>query len=157
MNTRYVMRRDTQGWRVQVWVAFCIALIACGWGVLAMPGANLDAAFLALGLVFSLFSTLAVAKMTRDNRDGQVDTQGWVVAVWVAFAAAIAITAWGMWRMNIDAWQKGYMLVSWLFLISSSFAVAKMVRDEQEAELMARQAQAQREAAADPAAQRRVP
>jgi hypothetical protein len=157
MNTRYVMRRDTQGWRVQVWAAFCIATFACGWGVLAMPGADLDSAFLALGLVFSLFASFAVAKMTRDNRDGQVDTQGWVVVVWVAFAAAIAITAWGMWRMTIDPWQKRYMLVSWLFLISSTFALAKMVRDKQEADLMARQIQAQREAAADPAAQRRVP
>jgi hypothetical protein len=44
-----------------------------------------------------------------------------------------------------------------LFLISSTFALAKMVRDKQEADLMARQIQAQREAAADPAAQRRVP
>lgn len=81
MNTRYVMRRDTQGWRAQVWVAFSLAVGACGWGVISLPGADIDGAFLALGLVFSLFATFAVAKMTRDNRDGQVDTQGWTVVV----------------------------------------------------------------------------
>lgn len=146
MSTRYVMRRDTQGWRVQVWAAFAVSVLACGWGVIALPSAELDRAFLAIGLFFSLFAAFAVAKMTRDNRDGQVDTQGWVIVVWVAFAAAIALTAWGLWRMNIDAWQKRYMLVSWLFLVSATFTVAKAVRDEQEAELMARQAQAPREA-----------
>jgi hypothetical protein len=155
MNTRYVMRRDTQGWRVQVWVSFSVAVLACAWGVLTMPSGELDRAFLAIGLFFSLFAAFAVAKMTRDNRDGQVDTPGWVVVVWVAFAAAIALTAWGRWRMNIDFWQKRYMLISWLFLVSATFTVAKTVRDKQETELMARQAQAQRETA-EPAAPRRA-
>lgn len=154
MNTRYVMRRDTEGWRTQVWVAFALSVLACGWGVFALPSAELDRAFLAIGLFFSLFSAFAVAKMTRDNRDGAVDTQGWVIVVWVAFAAAIALTAWGLWRMNIDVWQKRYMLVSWLFLVSATFTVAKTVRDKQETELMARQAQAQREG--EPAAPRRA-
>jgi hypothetical protein len=148
MNTRYVMRRDTLGWRLQVWVAFALALGACGWGVISLPGADIDSAFLALGLMFSLFATFTVAKMTRDNRDGQVDTQGWVVVVWIGFTAALAITAWGLWRMNIEAWPKQYLMVSWLFLISTTFTVAKTVRDQQEADMMARQIQSQRDAAA---------
>jgi hypothetical protein len=148
MNMRYVMRRDTQGWRTQVWVSFAISVLACGWGVIGLPSAELDRAFLAIGLLFSLFSAFAVAKMTRDNRDGAVDTQGWVIVVWVAFACAIALTAWGLWRMNIDVWQKRYMLVSWLFLVSTTFTVAKTVRDKQETELMARQAQRESETAA---------
>jgi hypothetical protein len=111
---------------------------------------------LAIGLLFSLFAAFAVAKMTRDNRDGQVDTQGWVIVVWVAFAAAIALTAWGMWRMNIDVWQKRYMLVSWLFLVSATFTVAKTVRDKQETELMARQAQTQAQRDPEPPAARRT-
>jgi hypothetical protein len=156
MNTRYVMRRDTQGWRVQVWLAFAVSVLACAWGVLALPSAELDRAFLAIGLLFSLFAAFAVAKMTRDNRDGQVDTQGWVIVVWVAFAAAIALTAWGMWRMNIDVWQKRYMLVSWLFLVSATFTVAKTVRDKQETELMARQAQTQAQRDPEPPAARRT-
>lgn len=138
MATRYVMQRDTAGWRMQVWISFGVALVAAGAGIIQLPGQELDRAFLAIGFFFCLFSSFAVAKTVRDNRDGQVDTSSWVMTVWVAFAAAIALTAWGLWRMNIPAWQKNYMLVSWLFLVSSTFTLAKTVRDGHEAELMER-------------------
>ncbi|MBY0573297.1 MAG: hypothetical protein K2P84_06415 [Undibacterium sp.] len=138
MATQYIMQRDTNGWRLQVWLSFALAVLACGTGVIQLPGQELDRAFLALGLFFSLFACFAVAKTIRDNRDGQVDTASWVMTVWVAFAAAIALTAWGLWRMNIPAWEKNYMLVSWLFLVSSSFTLAKTVRDSHEVALMER-------------------
>lgn len=138
MATHYIMQRDTAGWRMQVWLSFGIALVASAAGVIQLPGVELDRAFLAIGFFFCLFSAFAVAKTIRDNRDGQVDTASWVITVWVAFAAAIALTAWGLWRMNIPAWQKNYVLVSWLFLVSSTFTIAKTVRDQHEAELMER-------------------
>lgn len=141
MATQYVMHRDTAGWRTQVWLSFAIAVIACGAGVIQMPGQELDRAFLALGLFFCLFSSFAVAKTIRDNRDGQVDTASWVMTVWIAFAAAIALTAWGLWRMNIPGSEKNYMIVSWLFLVSSSFTLAKTLRDAHEVELMERSGQ----------------
>lgn len=138
MATQYIMQRDTSGWRIQVWLSFAIAVTACGAGVIQLPGQELDRAFLALGLFFCLFASFAVAKTIRDNRDGQVDTASWVMTVWVAFAAAIALTAWGLWRMNIPAWEKNYMIVGWLFLVSSTFTLAKTVRDGHEVELMER-------------------
>ena len=138
MATQYVMQRDSSGWRIQVWLAFGIAVVACGAGVLQLPGQELDRAFVALGLFFSLFACFALAKMIRDNRDGPVDTGSWVMTVWAAFAAAILLTAWGLWRMAIPAWEKNYMVVSWLFLISATFTLAKTVRDAHEAELMER-------------------
>ena len=138
MSTQYIMQRDTAGWRMQVWLSFGIAIMACGAGVIQMPGQELDRAFLALGLFFCLFASFAVAKTVRDNRDGQVDTASWVMTVWIAFAAAIALTAWGLWRMNIPTWEKNYMVVSWLFLVSSTFTLAKTVRDSHEVELMER-------------------
>ena len=144
MSTRYVMRVDTPAWRIQVWTSFGIALVACAWGMLQAPSAELDRAFLAIGLLFSLFACFAVAKTTRDNRDGQVDTQGWVITVWVAFAGALALTGWGLWRMKIDDWQKGFLLISWLFLLSATFTLAKTIRDKHEAALMAREARADR-------------
>jgi len=146
MATQYIMQRDSNGWRTQVWLSFSIAMFACAAGVIQLPGQELDRAFLALGLVFCLFASFAVAKMIRDNRDGQVDTASWVMTVWIAFAAAIALTAWGLWRMNIPAWEKNYMIVSWLFLVSTAFTLAKMLRDSQEADLMG-QAGRQSEAA----------
>ena len=138
MATRYVMQRETAGWRMQVWITFGIAIVAAGAGIIQLPGQELDRAFLAIGFFFCLFSSFAVAKTVRDNRDGQVDTSSWVMTVWVAFAAAIALTAWGLWRMNIPGWQKNYMLVSWLFLVSSTFTLAKTVRDGHEADMMER-------------------
>jgi hypothetical protein len=138
MATQYIMQRDTSSWRLQVWISFGVAVFACGAGVLQLPGQELDRAFLAIGLFFCLFASFAVAKTIRDNRDGQVDTSSWVMTVWVAFAAAIALTGWGLWRMNIPGWQKSYMVVSWLFLVSSTFTLAKTVRDRHEAELMER-------------------
>lgn len=142
MATQYIMQRDTSGWRIQVWLSFGIAVTACGAGVIQLPGQELDRAFLALGLFFCLFSSFAVAKSIRDNRDGQMDTASWVMTVWIAFAAAILLTAWGLWRMNIPAWEKNYMIVSWLFLVSSTFTLAKTVRDAHEVELMAQQSNA---------------
>jgi len=132
------MQRDTGGWRVQVWLSFGIAVLACAVGVLRLPGQELDRAFLALGMFFCLFASFAVAKTIRDNRDGQVDTASWSMTVWIAFSAAIALTAWGLWRMNIPGTEKNYMLVSWLFLVSTTFTLAKTVRDGHEAALMDR-------------------
>ena len=100
MASQYVMQRDTNGWRAQVWLSFALAVTFCGIGVLWLPGQELDRAFLAIGLFFCLFASFAVAKTIRDNRDGQVDTSSWVMTVWVAFAAAFCLTAWGLWRMN---------------------------------------------------------
>ena len=140
MATRYIMQRDTGSWRIQVWLSFGLALLACAIGVIRLPGQELDRAFLALGLFFCLFASFAVAKTVRDNRDGTVDTASWVMTVWVAFSAAIALTAWGLWRMNIPDAEKNYMIVSWLFLVSSTFTLAKTVRDGHEAQLMDRSA-----------------
>ena len=136
MASRYIVQRDTAAWRMQVRLSFGIAILCAGVGVLNMPGQDLDRAFLAIGMFFCLFASFSVAKTQRDNRDGQVDTSMWVIAVWIAFAAAILLTGWGLWRMNIEQWQKYYMLVSWLFMVSSTFTLAKTIRDAQEAELL---------------------
>jgi hypothetical protein len=142
MATRYVMQRDTKGWRTQVWLSFVLAVLSSGVGVMFLPSQDLDRAFLAVGFFFCLFAAFAVAKTVRDNRDGQIDTASWVMTVWVALAAAVSLTGWGLWRMNIGEWQKGYMVVSWLFLISATFTLAKTVRDKHEADLMDHSARA---------------
>src|SRR5689334_429066 len=127
MATQYLVQKDTDGWRVQVWSSFAIAVLASAIGVLQLPGAPLDSAFLAIGFFFCLFASFSVAKTVRDNRDGDVDTAAWKLIVWIAFAASIALTAWGLYRMEISYWEKGYMVVAWLFLVSSTFTLAKTV------------------------------
>ena len=143
MSVRYVMQRDTKGWRVQVWASFAVAFLCGALGVWNLPAQDLDRAFLAMGMFFCLFSTLAVSKMIRDNRDGQVDTAGWTMTVWASFVASMSLTLWGLYRMkNVDEWQKYFMLVGWLYLVSSAFVLAKMLRDDQEANLLERRAAA---------------
>ncbi len=138
MNTQYIVQRDTASWRIQVWLSFAIAVFASGIGVLQLPSDQLDRAFLAIAFFFCLFASFSVAKTVRDNRDGQVDTQAWVMMVWIAFAAAVALSCWGLWGLSLSSWQKGYMVVSWLFLVSNTFTLAKSIRDDHEAVLAER-------------------
>ena len=49
---------------------------------------------------------------------------------------AVSLTAWGLFRMKIGTWEKSYMVVSWLFLVSAAFTLAKLVRDKQEADIL---------------------
>lgn len=137
-NQKYIMQRDTNAWRLQVWVTFVLALGACIIGVLQLPTQEIDRAFLATGFLFCLFTTFTLAKTVRDNRDGQVDTGAWIMAVWIAFGCAMFLTAWGLWRMAVIDWQRCYIVVSWLFLVSSTFTLAKTIRDGHEADLMER-------------------
>lgn len=136
MSKSFLVRRDTQGWTMQVWISFALSLLACAIGVWNMPSVGLDRAFLAIGFFFCLFAAFTLAKMIRDNRDEKVDTAPWAITVWVGFLVAVALTAWGLFRMTIGDWEKGYMVVSWLFLISSVFTLAKTVRDKHEADLI---------------------
>ena len=150
-SSRYIVQRDTAAWRMQVRLSFVLSVLCAGLGVLNMPGQDLDRAFLAIGMFFCLFASFSDAKTQRDNRDGQVDTSMWVIAVWIAFAAAVLLTGWGLWRMNIDQWQKYYMLVTWLFMVSSSFTLAKTIRDAQEADLLEQRSARARSGEADAA------
>ncbi|MEF8698386.1 MAG: YiaA/YiaB family inner membrane protein [Candidatus Accumulibacter sp. UW26] len=136
MPKKYLIRRDTPTWTLQVWLSFGLAVAACTIGVWNMPSQELDRAFLAVGFCFCLFASFTLAKMIRDNRDEQIDTSAWVITVWVGFALAVTLTAWGLFRMAIGDWEKGYMVVAWLFLINTVFSVAKLVRDKQEADLI---------------------
>jgi len=133
---QYYVRRDTAAWNMQVWLSFFLAVSACLIGVWNMPSEQLDRAFLAIGFFFCLFATVTLSKLIRDNRDEKVDTAAWTMTVWLGFGIAVVMTAWGLFRMNIGSWEKGFMLVSWLFLVSTAFTLAKTVRDKQEADYM---------------------
>lgn len=63
------------------------------------------------------------------------NTMAWVVQVWVSFAVALALTLGGTLFLPVDAWAKGYLLMGELFLVGSTFTLAKTTRDEHEARL----------------------
>lgn len=137
MNTaKYLIRRDTSAWILQVWAAFGLALCLSAIGIWNLPNEGLDRAFVAIGFLFCLSAGFGVAKTVRDNRDEQVDTPSWVFQVWAAFSIAVAVTAWGLYRMHLGTWEKSYLAASWLFLVSSTFTLAKTVRDNHEAGLL---------------------
>lgn len=140
MTTHYVMQRHTMGWRIQIWASFIASILACAIGVVYMPTQEVDVAFLVIGLVFCVFTSFAVAKTTRDNRDGPNDASIWVITVWTSFVAAMCLMVWGLWSLNIEPWHRGFMVVSWLYLVGSAISVAKMMRDQYEASLIERDA-----------------
>jgi hypothetical protein len=59
----------------------------------------------------------------------------WGAVVWSGFALAMSLTAWGLWRMDVNPTYKAFLGVSWLFLVSTVFTLAKTLRDAHEAAL----------------------
>jgi hypothetical protein len=133
-NTLRIIQRDTGAWRLQVWISFGLALLVCGAGLAWLPGSDLDRAFMVMGYFFCLSSAFVLAKYVRDNAASPSDTPMWSLVVWGGFGLAMALTAWGLGRMEINPTWKAYLLVSWLYLISSAFTLAKTLRDAYEAD-----------------------
>jgi hypothetical protein len=61
----------------------------------------------------------------------------------------MSLTGWGLLRMDISETYKAFLGVSWLFLISSAFTLAKTLRDRHEADLVEARLQGRREARAE--------
>lgn len=133
-----IVQRDTRAWRLQTWISFGLALLVCGTGLAWLPGADLDRAFMVMGYVFCLSTAFALSKFVRDNAVTPSDTPLWSLVVWGGFGVAMALTGWGLFRMDINPTWKAYLVVSWLYLISAAFTLAKMLRDAYEAERIER-------------------
>jgi hypothetical protein len=129
------IRKDTRAWRLQVWVSFGLAALLCGTGLAYLPGTDLDRAFMVMGYMFCLSTAFALAKYVRDNELRKTDTPMWGGVVWGGFILAMALTAWGLWRMDVNPAYKAFLGVGWLFLISTVFTLAKTLRDAHEAAL----------------------
>ncbi|EER58760.1 YiaAB two helix domain-containing protein [Acidovorax delafieldii 2AN] len=150
-----VVQRDTPAWQFQVWVSFGIAVFLCGVGLAWLPGAQLEQAFMVMGYVFCLSAAFVLAKFVRDQdsaaRRGAGDTPLWKLVVWGGFAVAMGLTGWGLLGMEINVTYKAFLGVSWLYLITTAFTLAKMLRDRHEADLLEARLQGRREAASAPA------
>ena len=134
------VQRDTRAWQFQVWASFGIAVSLCAIGVGWLPGAALDRAFMVMGYVFCLSAAFVLAKFVRDNQHGAArsagDTPMWKLVVWGGFLTAMALTGWGLLRMEINDTYKAFLGVSWLYLITCTFTLAKMLRDRHEADVL---------------------
>ena len=130
-----LIHRDTRAWQLQVWVSFGIAVFLCATGLAWLPGQDLDRAFMVMGYMFCLSAVFVLAKFVRDNQSGTGDTPMWKPVVWGGFVVAMALTGWGLARMEINVTYKAFLGVSWLYLVTSAFTLAKTLRDRYEADL----------------------
>lgn len=136
-----LIHRDSSAWTLQVWVSFGIAVFLCGVGLAYLPGSELDRAFMVMGYVFCLSTAFVLSKFVRDAekaraQGGAGDTPTFKYVVWGAFFVAMALTGWGLTRMEINDTYRAFLGVSWLYLITSTFTLAKTLRDRFEADLL---------------------
>ena len=137
-----LIRRDTRAWQLQVWVSFLLAVFLCGVGLAWLPGRDLDRAFMVMGYFFCLSAAFVLAKFVRDqdqarNERRTADTPLFALVVWGGFGLAMALTAWGLLRMEISETYKAFLAVSWLYLITCTFTLAKTLRDRHDADIAA--------------------
>lgn len=135
-----LIHRDSKAWGVQVWVSFLIAVFLCGVGLAYLPGQDLDRAFMVMGYFFCLSAAFVLAKFVRDNEKAALenrvaDTPLFKFVVWGGFFLAMGLTGWGLLRMEINDTYKAFLGVSWLYLITCTFTLAKTLRDRHEADL----------------------
>ena len=145
------IRRDSKAWQLQVWTSFGIALSLCAIGLAYLPGKDLDRAFMFMGYLFCLSTAFVLAKFIRDGeaaaREGRsADTPMFRLVTWGGFGFAMALTAWGLIRMDVNDTYKVFLGVSWLYLITCAFTLAKLLRDRQEADLQEAEWRGQRSA-----------
>ncbi|CAL9318177.1 YiaA/YiaB family inner membrane protein [Streptomyces nogalater] len=50
-----------------------------------------------------------------------------------SFAVAMAATGIGILRLEASAWVRGFLAIAVLYLVTSAFTLAKVIRDRQEA------------------------
>jgi hypothetical protein len=132
------LRRDTRAWQVQVWMSFGVALFFCAVGLLYLPGSDIERAFMVMGYVFCLTATFVLAKQVRDEQEAQLlgrsaGTRQFRFLAWAGFAAAMILTGWGLVQMQVSDTYKAYLLIGWLYLVTTAFTLAKMLRDAHDA------------------------
>jgi hypothetical protein len=135
-----LIHRDSKPWQMQVWLSFVIAVFLCAVGLAYLPGRDLDRAFMIMGYFFCLSAAFVLSKYVRDQEkskaDGKtVDTPMFKLVVWGGFFLAMSLTGWGLWRMEVNETYKAFLGVSWLYLITCTFTLAKTLRDRHEADL----------------------
>lgn len=157
-STTVSIQRDSRAWQFQTWASFAIAVFLCATGLSWLPGEALDRAFMVMGYVFCLSTAFMLSKFIRDGEQAAStgapagrDVPMWRLVVWGSFFTAMGLTAWGLVRMEINDSYKAFLGVSWLFLVSSAFTLAKTLRDRHEADMAEARLQGRRLARAEAA------
>lgn len=60
-------------------------------------------------------------------------TAAFFVQAAAAFAISFVTALGGIYCLPLDVWQRSFLGITFLFLVSSAFTLAKVIRDQQEA------------------------
>jgi len=60
-------------------------------------------------------------------------TTAWNMQTWLSFGLSFSMTIGGILLAPLDWWARGYLLMGTVFLVGSSFTLAKTLRDNHEA------------------------
>ncbi|WP_282701574.1 YiaA/YiaB family inner membrane protein [Streptomyces sp. CC219B] len=55
-----------------------------------------------------------------------------------SFAVAMAATVIGIYQLEADVWVRAFLAIAVLYLVTSAFTLAKVIRDRQDADTAAR-------------------
>lgn len=65
--------------------------------------------------------------------DNTTSTAAYFIQAAIAFGVSFLGTLGGIYFLPLDAWQRLFLGMSVLFLVTSAFSLAKVIRDQQEA------------------------
>ena len=81
--------------------------------------------------------TVEETRAMSDTPVKQQNTAAFYGQAVASFAVAMAATAVGIFRLNADAWVRGFLAIAVLYLVTSAFTLAKVIRDRQDAQARA--------------------
>ncbi|MGX1129496.1 hypothetical protein RKD49_001686 [Streptomyces glaucescens] len=64
--------------------------------------------------------------------DKQQNTAAFYGQAVASFAVAMAATAIGIYRLDADPWVRAFLAIAVLYLVTSAFTLAKVIRDRQD-------------------------
>mmetsp|Transcript_41558 Transcript_41558/g.137717 ORF Transcript_41558/g.137717 Transcript_41558/m.137717 type:complete len:317 (+) Transcript_41558:75-1025(+) len=157
MKASVIALRGTNAWFVQVVISFAIAIAFSFHTLLTAVGdgdTTGDAGFAIYSSAFALISTLSFAKSVRDQADAQMLAQvdmlddrakfnkimqvskgssGNLIVVVFGLCIAVVSTIFGALAMDdlvLSMERKGFVVIASLFMMTSSFHLAKLIRDQ---------------------------
>jgi hypothetical protein len=125
------MKKDTSAWIMQTWIAFGISFVGALYGLYQLKIDFWIKAFLLFGVINTVSSSFTLAKTIRDNLNMKKDTNAWIMQTWIIFIINSLLVVFGLFNIDGDFAIKGFIGISFLFLLSSSFTLAKTIRDNQ--------------------------
>jgi len=85
--------------------------------------------------MFNHLSRFHMASVSSSSPAVMRDTRAWQLQVWVSFGVAVFLCATGLAWLPGQALDRAFMVMGYVFCLSTVFVLAKAVRDAQKASL----------------------